>query len=457
MVRIRAPEFPQDFDWLNSPPLSLWVMRGHYILLDFWTHGCINCIHVIPAIKALTQRFPDLKLISIHSGKFDREQEITSLEAAIAKYQITHPVVADRDQKIWQDYTVRAYPTFVLIDPAGYLVLTRSGEQGLSAIAAAIADNLTAQDQPVNPIPQVTQPLAFPGKICGTKSQIFISDSGQRRVLWLARQMQQVQIIPNFANPQGLTHDPIQQILYVADPGRHCIDAIDLKTLTKTRIAGTGQQSKTLAPHGGKALAVALNSPWDLVLVGQQLFIAMAGSHQIWQLDLLAGTIATFVGSGAEGCYDGLPAIAAFAQPSGIATDGRSLYVADCESSSIRQIDLATGVTQTICGLGNLYAFGDRDGRSDRAKLQHPMGLAYANNKLWIADTYNHKIKQFDLVTQECITVADGFLEPNGIAIDDDILWIADTNQHQIWVLQGEERRRLEWLDPNGAGTCNPV
>ena len=130
MVRVRAPAFDHTVPWLNSDrPLSLNELRGQLVLLDFWTYGCINCLHVIPDLQYLEQKYANhLTIISIHTAKFDHEQNLESIQQAILRYGITHPVVVDRDRALWDQYAVRAYPTFVLIDPQGYVVATLAGE-----------------------------------------------------------------------------------------------------------------------------------------------------------------------------------------------------------------------------------------------------------------------------------------------------------------------------------------
>src|SRR6185295_1887531 len=124
--------------------------------------------------------------------------------------------------------------------------------------------------------------------------------------------------------------------------------------------AGTGKQSHDYFKTGG-ALTVGLNSPWDLQLLGRTLYIAMAGPHQIWQLDLEKNVVSTFAGSGREARQDGELLAAGFAQPSGITTDGQALYTADSESNIIRAIDLSKGQVRTLVG-GDLFEFGDKDG-----------------------------------------------------------------------------------------------
>ena len=161
--------------------------------------------------------------------------------------------------------------------------------------------------------------------------------------------------------------------LYVADTENHLIRRVDLKTKTVQTVAGTGQQTRDYFKQG-PARTIALSSPWDLALVGRQLYIAMAGPHQIWKLDLDKQEVSTFAGSGREARQDGPLLEAGFAQPSGITSDGKKLYIADSESNIIRAIDLASGQVETLVG-GDLFEFGDVDGAGDDVRLQHPLGV----------------------------------------------------------------------------------
>jgi hypothetical protein len=114
----------------------------------------------------------------------------------------------------------------------------------------------------------------------------------------------------------------------------------------------------------------------------------MAGPHQIWKLDLSNNEISTFAGSGREARLDGPLLESGFAQPSGMAILGQTLYIADSESNIIRGIDLVSGQVKTLVG-GDLFEFGDIDGTGDDVRLQHPLGLLTFGDKLLIADTYN--------------------------------------------------------------------
>src|SRR5262249_1130167 len=204
-----------------------------------------------------------------------------------------------------------------------------------------------------------------------------------------------------FDDPQGLAL--AGDTLYVADRRNHRIRSLDLKAQTVKTIAGTDKQGEDRW-KGGPALETGLNSPWDLYLVGNTLFIAQAGHHQIWTLDLAKGMLAPYAGDGRENIGDGPLDSAHFAQPSGLAGDGKTLFVADSEVSAVRAVPLdGKGEVKTIVGEG-LFEFGDMDGTGDDVRLQHALGVVFVEGKLFVADTYNSKIKVIDPATRSSTT-----------------------------------------------------
>ncbi|MEM9161793.1 MAG: thioredoxin-like domain-containing protein [Cyanobacteria bacterium P01_F01_bin.4] len=455
MARVRPPKLPATLPWLNTPtPISLVDLKGRVVLLDFWTYGCINCINLIPTLKAIEQTYGDaLKIIGIHAGKFSAEQSLGNIRHAIAKHTITHPVVVDSDFQLWQAYAIKAWPTLVFIEPDGYIVRQVVGERDLNFLSAII-DPLLPQVPSLAPLPTnpTTPPshLRYPTGIFATEKQLFIADTGHHRIAVTTLdgtfQTTVGQGTPGlidgdfataqFNQPHGLTWDNATQHLYIADTGNHCIRLADFSTQTVTTLAGNGEQNRCIFPHCGLTAHTPLNAPWDIAKIDQVLYIAMAGAHQIWTLDLATGQLATYAGTGAEGCVDGDRTVAAFAQPSSLATDGTWLYAADSETSCIRRVQLCEHPTvETLCGSGALFEFGDRDGIGEAVRLQHPLGIALGTaNELWIADTYNHKLKRLNLVTHDCQTVArlNPFSEPTGLSFAGGLLFVADTNHHRI-------------------------
>jgi sugar lactone lactonase YvrE len=182
---------------------------------------------------------------------------------------------------------------------------------------------------------------------------------------------------------------------------------------------------------------------------GSKLYIAMAGHHQIWTMDLERNRLEPFAGNGREDLADGTTDRASFAQPSGLATDGKNLYVADSEISAIRSLPLdGLGEVKTIVGSG-LFVFGDQDGVGNKVRLQHALGVAFHGGKLYVADTYNSKVKVIDPEKTSCETLAlirpggetgPVLNEPGGLNFVGDKLYVADTNSHRIRVIDLETR-----------------
>ncbi len=472
--RVRAPELTGGRSWLNTDkPLSIAALKGKVVLLDFWTYGCINCIHIIPDLKRLEAKYPNnLVVIGVHSAKFDNEKETENIRRIILRYEIEHPVINDADFAVWNSYAVNAWPTQILIDPAGYVVGAVRGEGNYEVLDDAISKTVEdfrkrgeLNEQPLSVVLERAKvgdlPLAFPGKVLADAKtdRLFIADSNHNRIVVTKLDGTFVEAIGTGARgasdgafesatlyrPQGMALDGAS--LYVADTENHLIRRIDLKARKVETIAGTGRQMEEYNQQGA-ARSISLNSPWDLQLAGRTLYIAMAGPHQIWKLDLEKQEISTFAGSGREARLDGDALKAGFAQPSGLATDGKTLFVADSESNIIRAIDLTSPTSQvrTLAG-GDLFEFGDLDGEGDDVRLQHPLGLAVLDGRVLIADTYNHKIKQLDPQRGDVKTLfgtgkpgqADGasasFYEPGGLSLANDKLYVADTNNHAVRVV----------------------
>lgn len=457
---VRAPEFPAGFAWLNTEkPLSLRGLRGKLVLLDFWTYGCINCMHILPDLHKLEQKYAkELVIIGVHSAKFENESDAANIRNAMLRYNIEHPILVDQRSQVWDAYAVNAWPTLILIDPSGRIVGQVAGEGNydiLDRTIAQVADEFRKKGE-LNETPLqfaldrakvAPTPLWYPGKILAAGGKLFISDSNHNRIVIASPDGKTEAVIGSgeaalrdgtfekaaFANPQGLALGG--DVLYVADTNNHAIRAVDLKQKTVRTIAGTGKQAPWRST-GGVGTAAALSSPWDVLLYSGTLYIAMAGPHQIWAMDPASGRVSVYAGSGAEARRDGSLRNAAFAQPSGLATDGKRLFVADSESSSIRAVDLpGNGEQVTTLAGGDLFDFGDQDGKGLQVRLQHPLGLAYKDGALYIADTYNSKIKRLDPQNGEVTALLGGrdtFYEPSGLAFQGDTLLVADTNNHAI-------------------------
>jgi sugar lactone lactonase YvrE/thiol-disulfide isomerase/thioredoxin len=486
--KLEVPEFPKGLEWINSKPLAKEQLKGKFVLLDFWTYCCINCIHTLPELKKLEKAYPkELVVIGVHSAKFETEKDGKNLTEAVLRYEIEHPVINDHEHEVWNLYGIQSWPTVILIDPEGNAVWGKSGETKFAEVDKVLklglpyyrAKKLLDEKPLVFDLAAATAvktPLRFPGKVLADEAsgRIFIADSTHNRLVYATLEGKLLGVIgsgqigkadgefakASFNKPQGLALKG--ETLYVADTENHMIRKVDLEKKTVTTIAGTGQQTNDPFPgtpgrYVGKPKGTALGSPWDLWIHEKDLFIAMAGPHQIWKLKLDESEIGPYAGNAREDIVDGplMPrtpyqaGYASFAQPSGLASDGKWLFVADSEGSSIRRVPLdPKKEVETVVGsnelpFNRLFTFGDVDGDRATARLQHALGVVFVKGDLYVADTYNNKIKHVDPKSGAVRTIAgtgkpgrdDGegtFDEPAGISYANGLLYVADTNNHLI-------------------------
>ncbi|KAL8563259.1 hypothetical protein ACOMHN_046842 [Nucella lapillus] len=508
------PSFDKDLEWLNvSSPLQFYdeqSLQGKVVVLDFFTYCCVNCLHVLPDLHRLEQRFSPLDglcVVGVHSAKFLNEKVTANILSAVLRYDITHPVVNDSDTSLWQQLSIMCWPTFVIVGPEGqvlYYIVGEGHSELLFELVEAAMEHYRDQGK-LSPhaLPFALErekqgggsPVMFPGKVHAGPGddQLVVSDTGHHRLLVLDRVTGVVQSVIGgkgkglkdgdleealFDSPQGVAS--LGNLLFVADTENHALRQVDLDGRTVITLAGTGVQGDD--KQGGQpGHQQPLSTPWDVATGispgGEKVdvvYIAMAGTHQIWAYFLQdvtwwknkqykAGTCACVVGSGnEENRNNSYPDKAALAQPSGLAVSPLkaldTLFVADSESSTVRAVSLKDGSVKGLVGGDrdprNLFAYGDVDGSGMEAKLQHPLAVSLLSpsGPLLLADSYNHKIKCVDIQTKQCSTVlgaglpgpvagGDGadvrFNEPGGLCVDEkkQLVYIADTNNHCIRIL----------------------
>jgi len=461
-------------DWINTAgPIRIEDLKGKIVLLDFWTYCCINCHHVLPDLERLEKKYPnELVVIGVHTAKFNAEKDTNNIKKKVAEYRIKHPVINDANHTVWNKFGVNSWPTFVLIDATGKYRGFTSGEGKYELLDEVIGKLLAEHRErkelnltPVKFFPENEKKhdnvLLYPGKVHtnGPANRLIVTDTGNNRIVVADLDGNVVDVIGNgqagfknggfqeatFNRPQGtyLKDD----FLFIADTENHAIRVADLKKKTVKTITGTGVQSYR-REGSGKAASTGLNSPWDIAPIpGDNKFaIAMAGPHQIWELDLDKGTVGVLAGSGMEDIVDGEFPKAAMAQPSGLASDGENLFFADSETSSLRVLIWKKKQVDTLIGRG-LFEFGDIVGPAARARLQHCLAVAYNDNMVYVADTYNNKIKVYDVKKKTIANLigtgkagsedngADSTLdEPGGLSFVKNKLYIADTNNHLVRV-----------------------
>ncbi|CAG7835022.1 unnamed protein product [Allacma fusca] len=485
------------------------------------------------------------KLLSIHSPKFTTEKQTESIRSSVQRMKMDHTeVLNDPETVLWRQLGIYCWPTVLVFGPninpnnSGpnlLFVLTGEGHKEFLQVAVEVAMDFFQRNITEEQVEKYKASLErkgelkakvckgedvvdsdkgsmlrFPGKVSVFGDLICISDSGNNRIVISDLAGEILHIIggpeggyedgdfavSRFYNPQGIAFKDAD-VIFVADTGNHAVRQVSLVDKKVTTLV---QPEKLVPEHNTK-----LKSPWDLSFYSPNvLLVAAAGTHQIFGYFFESTTLFnkphdqnTFdlvAGSGREENRNNMYLLkSSFAQPSGITSVGseveRVVYLADSESSSIRTITPQGRVMALVGGNRdpqNLFTYGDEDGVSYDVKLQHPMGVCAAGiGKVFIADTYNHKVKMINVETKHCSTlIGDGTAgnklgifvgnvkpkrlglahpsstnigkssplallnEPAGISIDakNEYIYIADTNNHSIKVGHLQEQIVSELL-----------
>lgn len=497
------PEFPDDLEWVNvDAPLTREDLRGKIVIMDFWTYGCINCIHMIPVLQQLEQEYAEeLVVIGVHSAKFANEGETTNIEQVVQRYDVHHPVINDKDFTVWRMFGAQAWPTFAVIDPRGNLLAAQSGEIPYEAFQQLL-DGMVEfwgsigelNREPLDITPEGANTpnslLRYPGTVLADVegSRLFIADSSNNRIVIADLTTYEVRDIigtgtggfddgafdsATFNKPQGMALRDNR--LYIADTNNHAIRLANLDSREVSTAAGTGIMGRgfnSFYATISEPLTFNLRSPWDVEFGdGDTLYIAMAGTHQIWEMDVVLGLLRPSVGYGKEGMFNQRLDSSELAQPSGLYYENGKLYFADSESSTIRVADYINSEVHTVSGTldNNLFDFGDIDGELGESRLQHPLDVDGGGDLIYFADTYNSRIKT---IAANDVTAtlsgqggvggfADGSLdeaefdEPGGldyVELPDGSrkIYVADTNNHAIRVidLDTEQVSTVEFPNP---------
>ena len=488
----------KDENWLNvERPLKTSDLKNRVILLDFWSYSCVSCIQSLPEIKKLEEEFGNkLTVIGVHSGKFNNGKDLKSIKKAILKYDITHPVINDADLKIWHSFDVKAWPTYVLLDVRGGVVKTYVGESHFSKMGKDVSKLISKYKYQINrdqlPIlPEkynlIGNVLKFPTKLAYSKDfsfgrvknlpAIFIANSGDNNIVVSSLSGDiLVKIgsgdagfddgsfeLASFRSPQGLLYR--HNKLYVADSGNHSLRVIDFKKKQVSTLIGSGEKGTSLNSNkkvGAKKFDLA--TPLDLEFFpdNKNIVIANAGTHQIVSYNINEKTIMALAGDGTEGFKDGKGLNSTLSQTSDMSVLKNKLYFVDSGSSSLRVLDKNANV-KTLIGDGQ-GGSGHKNGSKKDALMQHPLALMADNTGIYIADSFNHKLRKYSFNSEKIKDVVGKQQRGDGIGLKDKIsfdelegmisirdrIYIADTNNNRIISIKrsGETSEIIDVMPP---------
>lgn len=231
-----------------------------------------------------------------------------------------------------------------------------------------------------------------------------------------------------FNSPDGIAL--VNRDLYVVDTNNSDLRKINLDTRAVTTVAGTANISGT---EDGHATSAHFNLPSQVATDGKNIYISDSGNDTIRQLSLADGMVKTIGGQAQQtGKADGPASKSMFNGPSGVATDGKSVYVADTGNDEIRKIDLSTMTTSTIAGTGEE---GSKDGPGAQAQFDNPGALCLNGNVLYVMDADSHSIRKIDTTSNNVTTLTqvNGHIGSGcGITSDGKTLYYSDTTENSV-------------------------
>jgi thiol-disulfide isomerase/thioredoxin len=150
--RVRMPSLGGATGWLNSEPLGPAELRGHVILVDFWTLTCINWLRQEPYVRAWSRAYRDdgLVVIGVHTPEFSFEHEIDRVRQATNERGIDYPVALDNDYEIWSAFDNNAWPALYFVDTEGIVRDDHFGEGRYEESERVIQRLLGVEREPVS-------------------------------------------------------------------------------------------------------------------------------------------------------------------------------------------------------------------------------------------------------------------------------------------------------------------
>lgn len=455
MLNEPAPELQQSLAWINSGPTTLEALRGYVVVVAFWSAGSAYCQNMLEDLRQLRLKYAGaLHVIAIHVPKYDAERDPQFVRHACSRLGVGVRVAHDPGFVAWQHYGIAAWPTAVVLDASGivreFIVGDRQREPLETLIAKLIAEGeiplIEGHAPPLRDF-ESQMPLAFPSGICVSENLLYVADTGHHAVLEcnhdgrvlrrfggaIADFIDGIGSAAAFRRPRGLAIG--RDAVYVADTGNHALRRIRMVDGEVTTLVGSGRPGDSVEGAVGSPRSVSLNQPWSVAVSEDRVFVALAGSNQIWAHDRMQHRFVHLAGSGALALQDGDGRESAFAQPAGVIIVHALLYVADSAASAVRSVQIGTGKTQTLLGQG-LFDFGDAVGARADTRLQYPLALAKDPDtaNLWVLDCYNNAVRKLKLGGGEVarFELSTKLQCPTAMVVSNGALWIANTDAHEI-------------------------
>jgi hypothetical protein len=457
------PQLPLSIDvldWVNTRGrLTLDSLRGRVVILLFWSYDNIHCINLLPRLQKMAARLHDgVVLLGVHTPKYAAQRQALTISKAAHRLHLRMPVANDADWRAWRAFGIESWPSAVVIDCEGGVVRVLQGElmgDELETLASNLLEDAAARDlRRFDAAPGVDggepqMSLRFPAAVAVDAQRLYVSDSSRNRVLECTQDGRVLRQFGSgtpgywdgrlndagFCDPQGLALSG--ESLYVADTGNHTVRRVRLASGQVETVLGSGREGFDTPRTAIAPRTLAVSAPVALLVRDNQMYVSMAGQHQIWRMDLAADRVEVLAGNGHNRLLDGPALEAGLVQPAALAYHAGQLLIADAGANAVRALRIADGKLSTLAGLGPWHP-GLADGTAGTARFAHPLGLAVdGTGTVYVADTLNGRLCRMNPAgragwTVQSMVLPQTLQEPAGLAIAGRSLWLAERSTHLL-------------------------
>lgn len=448
-----APPLPG----LSLEGCSGYPREGRISILLFFNGGKDDDLAMVDTVLSLREEDREaVDLIGVHCPRFPSEREHWRAKALLDCAGVNFPVYDDSSKAIRRSYLINGWPATVIVDPKGYLAWAREGVLP-PEIVRPVLKTMGRTARVVGDIKSVehlrlkrTDFKFIPTRLALNGDRLVVLDGKSNRLLFLnvgvdgksANMERSLSLGPSVAS--SVTGFSLQEDrIFLFDRRGRKVRLTDHKGKEIGVFSGDSSPSMMAGPR-------SFGYPKDGVCRDGLLYIASAGTYQVWAQSTSGGGASPFTGNGSPGMDDGTPNKATLGAPEAMICDGRVLFLSDSYSNSVRWIDMSSGIVQTLAGEGpSLY--GCRDGRGASALFQRPMGLCLCGRKLYVADSYNDRIRAIDLDSGYVSTIygakrGQSLTFPSDVAVAGDRFYVSDIGSGRIvhFDQRGGEQETLE-------------
>lgn len=456
----------KNVDWFNVlEPIKSDKLNHKITLLHFFSYSSSKDLQAIINLKKLQDKYPNLlTIIGVHYPTFENEKNYLSVKKAIIRNEINYPVINDTGLELSKKFDVKKNSTMLLFGLNGKILFNSNNFEDITEFYEKISKTISKNKLSINRVelPIVLEKNTSISNILdGPKKMIFvdkfsfkniefpaliIANTGNNSIIISKLSGEIIYKIGSgisgfedgefskakFSKPQSMLY--ANNKLYIADSGNNSIRVADFEAQKISTLIGNGNQGGPVLSKRINAEDVELNNPSDLEFfpAKNSLVINNFGTNQILVYDIDKKDIAVLAGNSQSEDVDGVYPNNSINNVADLAVHNKKLYLIQSKNGLIKTLNI-DGELTTI-------------NANNPAKFQNPSAIIVDDSGIYVADSFNHSIKKYDLTNNQITKIAGNnrgedigdrtqFDEPSGMVAYIDKIYVSDTNNNRILIV----------------------